>query len=111
MKGKMSQYNTHCTILSLLTSPFPSFEPEVFQSLCPLTSLCKAPNFLGSTPELLPDSEYKQIEGLALLPQEDTILKVIYCYIQHRILNSALQVPDAFLINGSYTGSESFVVH
>jgi len=47
-------------ILSLLTCPFPNFEPEVFQFLCPLASLCEAPNFLGSTPELLPDSEYKK---------------------------------------------------
>lgn len=60
MKGKNPQYNRYCTILSLLTCPFPNFEPEEFQFLCPLESLCKAPNSLGSTPELLPDSEHKK---------------------------------------------------
>lgn len=60
MKGKMSQYNRYGMILSLLTSPSPNIEPKLFQFLCPLASPCKAPNFLGSTPELLPDSEYKK---------------------------------------------------
>ena len=60
MKGKNPQYNRYCMILSLLNCPFPNFEPEVFQCLCHLVSLCKEANFLGSTPELLQDSEHKK---------------------------------------------------
>jgi hypothetical protein len=96
MKDKMSQYKRYCRILSVLTSPFPNFEPEEFRFLCPLASLCEAPNFLGSSPEFLPDSEYKKERSLVIILQEDTVLKVIYCSIKDSQYSTTLSgVLDA----------------